>query len=279
MKLYRIILACMAAVAIAASCTPSLEELHETPAIQGAVGTLRGNIDRPAVLGRRCPVAIICHGLTGNRSEAHLMALADSLYANGIAVVRFDFNGHGESDGEFVHMTLDNEVQDLVSIYDYVASLPWVDTQKISLAGHSQGGLVAGVVAGDLGAEKVRSLLLLAPAACIHTAALNGEMFGQPLDEELPEYIEFWGGSHLGRDYLLSARSMDVFGRTSAYTGPALVLQGTNDGAELIADAEKYPTLMKDCQYVPLYGLSHCFPEDPEFAAGIGSDFIKSHMN
>ena len=278
MKLYRTFLACVAAVALVASCHPALEELHETPVINGAVGSLQGNVDRPAVEGKTCPVAIIAHGLTGHRSEAHLMALADSLFAHGIAVVRFDFNGHGESEGEFVNMTLDNEVQDLMKIYGYVSSLPWVDKGRIALAGHSQGGLVAGVVAGDLGAEKVKCLLLLAPAACIHTMASTGTMFGQPLDEELPDYIEFWGGSHLGKNYLLSARDMDVFGRTAKYAGPAFVLQGTNDSPELIADAEKYSTQMEKCNYLPLYGLSHCFPEDLAFPAAVGADFIKSNL-
>lgn len=278
MKLYRTFLACVAAVALVASCHPALEELHETPVINGAVGSLQGNVDRPAVEGKTCPVAIIAHGLTGHRSEAHLMALADSLYAHGIAVVRFDFNGHGESEGEFVNMTLDNEVQDLLKIYDYVASLPWVDNTRIALAGHSQGGLVSGVVAGDLGAEKVKCLLLLAPAACIHTMASSGSMFGQSFDAELPDYIEFWGGRHLGKNYLLSARDMDVFGRTAKYEGPAYVLQGTNDSPELIADAKKYPTVMPNCEYLPLYGLTHCFPEDLEFVGGVGSDFIISHL-
>lgn len=257
------------------SCQRPLPALHERVTIQGSVGSLVGDVDRPEVSGRKCPVAIILHGLTGQRNEEHLQAVADSLHARGIATVRFDFNGHGESEGDFVNMTLDNEFDDAVAMYEYTASLPWADRKRISLVGHSQGGLEAGIVAGALGKDKIRSLVLLAPAACIHTMAVSGNMFGFRIDQDpLPEYVEFWRGTHLGKAYFRSAIDMDVFGRTSAYDGPVLILQGLADTPALIEDAEKYTEYLKDVRYVPLEGLSHCYPEDLDTPARMAADFI-----
>ncbi len=255
-------------------CGRGLEPLHEKVSVD-ATALLVGDIDRPASSSGKVPMAIILHGLTGDRNEPHLVAVADSLYAAGISTAKFDFNGHGESGGEFVNMTLDNEFEDALAIFGYVSSLPWVDKDRIYLVGHSQGGLEAGIVAGKLGKEKIAKVVLLAPAACIVTMAQSGSMFGIDFSSgELPEFIPFWKGTHLGRDYLISARNMDVYGRTAAYGGPVLILQGLSDSEGLIKDAERYTDYLPDAKYVPLEGLSHTFPEDVSVVARLTREFI-----
>jgi len=268
----------IAAFACLASCkAPMLEPLNENVSIKGSVGNLVGDIYRPEVKGTTCPVAIIYHGLTGNRAEAHLEAAKDSILAHGIAVIRFDYNGHGDSEGLFSNMTLDNELEDSKLIYDYVSSLPWVDKSKIAIVGHSQGGLLAGVEAGDLGKDKIRCAVLMAPAACIHTMVLNGEMFGVDADiNTMPDSIAFWN-HQLGKKYVQSAIDMDVLGRTSAYDGPVCIIQGENDHS-IKPDAEKYPSVLKDCEYHGLEGLTHCFGEDLATPAKITAEFIEKEF-
>ena len=263
------------AAALLSGCSSSLDALHEKVSLESGTAVLVGDVDRPSVKGKKVPAAIILHGLTGDRNEAHLVAVADSLNAAGIATVKFDFNGHGESGGDFVDMTLDNEFSDALSIYEYTCSLPWVDKDRIYLVGHSQGGLEAGIVAGELGFPKISKVVLLAPAACICTMAASGSMFGVDFASgDIPEYIPFWKGTHLGRNYLLSARNMDVYGRTSKYEGPVLILQGLSDGKDLIRDAERYTEYLKDVEYVPLEGLSHTFPEDVSLPARLTREFL-----
>lgn len=246
--------------------------------VKGSVGALRGNITIPDGTETPCPAVIICHGLTGHQNEAHLLAIRDSLLKEGYAVVKFDFNGHGNSDGPFSGMTLDNELEDLGCIYDYVTALPEVDSKRIGVCGHSQGGLEAGVFAGDSGVEKVKCVILLAPAACIHSMALEGDLFGYDISATMPDSIAFWSGTHLGRTYADSAREMDVLGRTSAYSGPVLILQGERDGKALIRDAKRYCDYLSNVSYVPLPGLSHCFPEDLALPAKLSVAFIKENL-
>ena len=257
------------------SCGGNLPALEETVFIEGSVSTLKGWVERPSAKSGKVPVAIILHGLTGDSHEGHLEAVADSLYSRGTATVRFDFNGHGESEGDFSNMTLDNEFGDALAIYDYVVSLPWVDKDRISLVGHSQGGLEAGLLAGELGKGRIHKVVLLAPAACICTMAKEGSMFGNAFDpEDIPPYIDFWKGTRLGRDYILSAQNLDVYGRTSSYDGPVLILQGLSDGEDLIRDSEAYTRCLKNVEYLPLEGLSHTFHEDPSIPASLAADFL-----
>ena len=269
-------LAVFAACVMAASC--SLPALEETVTIDGAVGKLVGDIQRPAVKGSKVPTVIICHGLTGWRSEKHNMAVNDSLLAHGYATIRFDFNGHGESEGPFSGMTIENELEDLHCIYDYVAGLPWVDKKRIAVAGHSQGGFVAGVFAGDMGVQKVKCAVLLAPAACIHVDAVNGLFFGEPASvEELGDSTFFWG-HWFGKEYFRAARDIDVFARTAAYEGPVLIVQGDADMPNLFRDSKEYPNYLPDCLYVELPGLTHCYVENYALPASIAANFVRENL-
>ncbi|MBR3500031.1 MAG: alpha/beta fold hydrolase [Bacteroidales bacterium] len=257
---------------------PVLPELNYVETIDGSHGKLVGDVKRPAVQARKVPVVIICHGLTGWRAENHNMAVGDSLLAHGYATVSFDFNGHGESEGKFSDMTIENELEDLHCIYDYVAGLPWVDKKRIAVAGHSQGGFVAGVFAGDMGRKKVKCAVLLAPAACIHVDAVNNIFFDAPASyEDLADSAFYWG-RWFGKDYFRAAREIMVFERTGAYDGPVLIVQGDADMPNLLRDSRLYPNYIKNCKYVELPGLTHCFPENYALPASLSLEFIQQNL-
>ena len=83
------------------------------------------------------PLVIILHGFTADKEGSLLTNLADDLEKDGIASIRFDFNGHGKSEGRFQDMTVPNEIEDAMHVYDYVSKLPGVTS--VSLTGHSTG--------------------------------------------------------------------------------------------------------------------------------------------
>lgn len=70
--------------------------------------TLRGMLHIPANISGKIPMVVIFHGFTGNKMEPHfiLVKLSRLLETKGIASVRFDFAGSGESDGDFSEMTI-----------------------------------------------------------------------------------------------------------------------------------------------------------------------------
>ena len=101
----------------------------EPVTIQGAVGTLRGVVTTPDTVkkSQKIPTVIIFHALTSNKDKKLYATLADSLATHGIASVRFDFNAHGESEGDFKKMSLDNELEDARRIMAFTKRLPFVD--------------------------------------------------------------------------------------------------------------------------------------------------------
>ena len=108
---------------------------EENIIIQGAVGKLKGIITTPIhCKEKETPTVIIFHGLTRNKDVIFHKILAKSLADCGIASVRFDFNGHGESEGALKNMTIENELEDARRIYVFTKTLPFVGT--IGVVGH-----------------------------------------------------------------------------------------------------------------------------------------------
>ena len=199
--------------------------------------------------------------------------IADSLCQHGIASIRFDFNGHGQSEGEFVDMTVPNEIEDAQKVFEYVRDLRYVD--GVALVGHSQGGVVASMLAGQLSADDIAAVALMAPAAVLRDDAIRGNTMGatyNPLDA--PEYVELYGGCKLGRNYITSAFRLPIYETAAKYTGPALIVHGTADRVVPYTYGIRYHQLWKDSEYVELDDHDHGFSQNVYRATRIVSDFL-----
>lgn len=73
--------------------------------------------------------------------------LADMLTRQGFAVLRVDDRGIGKSTGNFSKATTEDFVTDVNAGINWLKNQPQVDTNKIGLIGHSEGGLIAPMVA------------------------------------------------------------------------------------------------------------------------------------
>lgn len=95
------------------------------------------------------PLVVMLHGFTGNRSEeGRLFTLASRAWAaRGVASLRFDFRGSGDSDGDHAEMTVSREVEDAHAAVAYARDLPGVDPERVSLLGYSLGAMVASLAA------------------------------------------------------------------------------------------------------------------------------------
>ena len=188
-----------------------------------------------------CPMVILMHGIFSSKDYNPMPAIAKGLAKAGIASIRFDFNGHGKSQGRMQDMTIERELADAKAVYDYVKALPYVE--KIGLLGHSQGGVIASMTAGRLAdaGTPPDALVLLAPGSVIKEACQGGKFFNARFDpQDPPEFIRCWGMMKLGRDYLLATQELDIYGTASAYKGPVRILHGTRDSIVPLWCSEKF---------------------------------------
>lgn len=217
---------------------------------------LRGRVDKKG--DGKYPAVILLHGFSGDMGCEKgniFQIIADRLVDAGIAVIRFDFNGHGESDGDFSKMDVLNELEDAIAVLSYVKSLDFVT--EIYVAGHSQGGVVAGLLAGCY-PDVIRRLALLAPAASLKTDAQKGECMGTVYDtEHIPEVVRVGGGLPVGGHYFRIAKWLPIYEVAGLFKGPALVICG---GEDVVVDedaASRYGQAMKDCKVERIEKLDH----------------------
>jgi len=257
------------------AATFTTAQTTESVAIDGAVGKLSAVVQKPKLAeGEKCPMVILCHGFGGNKEAQLLTMMADTLQAHGIATVRFDFDGHGKSEGRFVDMTVPKEIDDAKCVYRYVTNLPFVDTNNIGMAGHSQGGVVTGMVAGDLG-QRLKAIVLLAPAAVLRDDAIRGNTMGVTYDPlNPPAYVMLPGKKPLGREYILSAFRLPIFEVSEKYHGPACLIHGTGDRIAPYSYSERYHSIWPGSQLDILEGEDHGFGHDITKAAKIATDYL-----
>lgn len=221
-------------------------------------------------------MVLVLHGIFSSKAYPPIPSLARKLQKQGIATLTMDFGGHGKSQGKKVNMTIAKEIAEAKAAYDYACSLPYVS--RVSILGHSQGGVVASMLAGELAREgrAPHLLILLAPGAVIKEACQGGHFFGQRFDpKNPPEYIKCFGLFKLGRDYLTSTQQLDIYGNSAYYKGPVCIIHGTNDRIVPLWCSQKYDAIYHNSKLHLVEGETHTMRKHLKETADIICRFMQ----
>ena len=200
------------------------------------------------------PEIMFCGGFRSNMAGAKALALEAHCAAAGRACTRFDYRGHGESDGAFTDGTIGGWLDDSLAVLDQVVRGPVV------LVGSSMGAWIA-LLAALARPDRVKGLVLVAPAVDFTEALIwerlpaadraTLERDGVWLRES--DYVDDPDRITLrlieeGRDHLL-------FGQPIPFDGPVRILHGMEDEtvpwqfatrtAESLTGADVIVTLVK----------------------------------
>jgi uncharacterized protein len=188
--------------------------------------TLHGMLHLPE--RQPAPAVALLHGFTGQRMESAFVfvRLARLLCDAGIAALRFDFRGSGESEGAFTEVTIEREVEDARAALRWLRARPDVERGRIGLLGVSLGSTVAMLTAGE--EPGLRALCLWAtlarprlrfPLPPEQRAALRAHGFVDHKSEGFP----------VGRAFFESAARVDPVAAMRRYRGPLLCVHGERD--------------------------------------------------
>lgn len=229
----------------------------------------------------RCPMVILMHGIFASKDFIPMPSFARGLAKAGIASIRFDFDGHGGSEGRMQDMTVEKEIADAMAVWEYVKSLPYVS--KTGILGHSQGGVVAAMTAGILaaGGDAPDAMVLVASGSVIKDACRNGKFFNAEFDPaDPPEYIRCFGAMKLGRDYLVSTQDLDIYGTAADYHGPVLLLHGDRDGIVPMWCSEKFREVYGErSELIVVEGENHTITNRRGEVVALGVGFFREILS
>jgi uncharacterized protein len=189
------------------------------------------------------PAAILLlHGFKGSRDELEIPSLKQGIFvraanawaARGIASLRIDFRGGGDSDGAFEDTTISGQVKDALAAIEFLQTERSIDPKRIALVGWSQGGAVAAITAGRT-QHRLAAVVLWNPEtspAATNEALLGPDVVkagltsaGRPTVFKLP-----WGGEvSLKTAFFQDLFAVDPVAELARYPGPVFIAVGTKD--------------------------------------------------
>jgi pimeloyl-ACP methyl ester carboxylesterase len=188
------------------------------------------------------PVVLMLHGFTGSRNEFPVAGgdvglfthAAAKLAEAGIASLRIDFTGSGQSGGAWEDTTFSTQIADAVSAFDYLQTLDGVDGDRVAILGYSQGGLVASHAA-ELRPETA-PVVLWAPVtnpldtyAGLVTQEVVDRALAAPADEEITAPLSWGGETTLKARFFQELVTTSPVAALSGYPGPVAVIVGTKE--------------------------------------------------
>lgn len=221
-------------------------------------------------------MVILMHGIFSSKAYPPMPKIGKELAKHQVASIAIDFGGHGRSAGKKINMTIAKEITEGKALYDYACALPYVT--KVTLLGHSQGGVIASMLAGELAKEgrSPHKLILLAPGAVIKEACQSGHFFSNTFDpKDPPAYIKCFGFYKVGRDYLTSSQLLDIYGTSAQYQGPVCLIHGTNDHIVPLWCSEKYDSIYQHSILHLIDGEVHTMHKKLGKTTRIITDFLR----
>ena len=242
------------------------------------------------------PLVVLVHGHGGSRNEAGAYPwLAEELAKQGIASIRMDFPGCGDSRESFAENNLTNMLADIAASRDFALSLPGIDANRVGLHGFSMGGRLGLItVAGD---NSYKALGTWAPAGQNGAASMIefvgggtawSEMKAQAAAKGFASFTTFWGqDQQLGQRFFADMESSMPLDAATKLTVPLMVLYGDKDVVVLpevceavIEAAKSSPSVVRHVIEGADHGLG-IFSEEPHYtqeAIATTVAFFKTHL-
>ena len=194
----------------------------------GIVGTLV----QPRTAGPH-PAVLMLHGFGSKRNEVGDMFkhTAQGLAGQGIASLRIDFRGSGDSAGAFRKTTIDGQIADAERALAWLRKQKTIDKDLLGLLGYSLGGAIA-VLATSRHADEIKSLAVWSPTAELQDdflASLGEDTFDRARRTGSASKDLGWRKVTLDKGFFKSLDQWDVGGALLAFEGPFLAVAGTED--------------------------------------------------
>ncbi len=213
---------------------------------------------------------ILVHGLTVTKDEGgKFVELSSLLTESEYAVFRFDFRGHGESEGRQEEMTIKGELIDLKTTIDYVEKEGYKD---IGLVGASFGGGVS-ILYFAQNQKNIKALVLLNPCLNYDHDFINPYLpwlknKKDQIKKDLKEkgFTEIGSLKYrMGKAVFEEMKNLFPYKEMKKITIPTMIIHGNADMHIPYEDSKNYfHNLAGPKEFVTIEGAEHGLHDDPE---------------
>lgn len=206
----------------------------ERVTFEGGLGAmLAGRLELPE--GEPRAYALFAHCFTCSKDSVAAARISRRLCDHGIAVLRFDFTGLGDSGGDFASTSFSSNVQDLLKAAEFLRTA--YQAPEL-LVGHSLGGTAVLAAAGDI--PEARAVATIgAPADAAHVAGNFGADVTR-IEAEGEAEVELGGRRfRIRKQFLDDIRSQPMGRHIAELRRPLLIFHAPRDEIVGIDNAEK----------------------------------------
>jgi len=224
------------------------------------------------------PVIILCHGFFRSKEGKTYVGLERILNERGISTFRFDFFGHGESEGKFEEVTTSEAADDVLGAIKFLKESGY---KKIGLMGSSFGGM-----ASIMAASKVNDLYVLALKSPVSDysslfQAHQNEQEAKEIKERGFTYITDSEGKKrkLNISFFLDAQKAKAYEAAINIKIPTLIVHGDQDDSVPVEQSKRTASLMGNCRLEVIEGADHGYSNEEHFKEMLDliSEFIVEH--
>jgi cephalosporin-C deacetylase-like acetyl esterase len=219
----------------------------------------------------KLPLVIFVHGYKGYKDWGSWDLMAEKFAKNGFFFVKFNFSYNGttlENPTEFADLesfgqnNYSKELSDLEFVINYFAKDNRVDTENITLIGHSRGGGVSIISASEN--SKIKKLITLASVDSLDRFPSDEKLedwkkegvyynYNSRTKQQMPHYIQFL------EDYLANKDRFSVENSIKRFKGKSLIIHGLEDEAVPFTAAENLHSWARNSQLLLTEKANHTF--------------------
>ena len=177
------------------------------------------------------PAVVMLHGTGSNRDEAgggYAYAAPVLAEKYGVATIRIDFMGNGDSTADYTGYTFASAVADAVAAAEYIAAQENIDGEHIGVMGWSQGGTDALLSAGQH-PEIFKSVVTWAGAPDL-SDMLPDELYAEAQQNGYFTMEFDWREPlNVSLQWCEDVKNVNVLDVFTGFDGPVLAIHGTED--------------------------------------------------
>lgn len=217
---------------------------------------IQGTLFVPEEEGR-FPVLLCLHGWTSRQDR--YFRIAQQAVERGYVCLTIDLRGHGRSGGNLEELTRQNFLDDVVAAYDFLATVPEVDKNKVVVLGSSYGGYLTALLTAE---RPCAAIVLRAPAD------YPDDDFDKPhLSQANAYYEDIEQDKVVWRSVVHSPTETRALRAVHAFTQPVLIVESGADDIVPQTILQGFADAVSDkakLAYVVMENAPHSLSDDPK---------------